>query len=241
MAPEGHRARALGLQHVAVVAGGWTCVRPRAAGPSHRPAEAAAPRGPGLGALAQGRRERGGRDRGAPDVRAEDARGRGAAGEAGPRRQAHVAGAGPRRRGGGEVLPQPAQPSNHPGAPGECIRSAALRGRAGDPDRPRAHEGDLRPMKDIRSIVKRALITEKGTVLRELRNQYFFEVARDANKIEIKRAVESIFNVKVKAVQTLQIRGKVKRQGRFAGRRSDWKKAVVTLQPDQKIELFEQI
>ena len=96
-------------------------------------------------------------------------------------------------------------------------------------------------MKDVRSIVKRALITEKGTVLRELRNQYFFEVARDANKIEIKRAVESIFNVKVKAVQTLQIRGKMKRQGRFAGRRSDWKKAVVTLQPDHKIELFEQI
>ena len=96
-------------------------------------------------------------------------------------------------------------------------------------------------MKDVRSIVKKALITEKGTVLRELRNQYFFEVARDANKIEIKRAVESIFNVKVKAVQTLQIRGKIKRQGRFAGKRSDWKKAVVTLQPDQKIELFEQI
>ena len=96
-------------------------------------------------------------------------------------------------------------------------------------------------MKDVRSIVKRALITEKGTVLREARNQYFFEVARDANKIEIKRAIEAIFNVKVKAVQTLQIRGKLKRQGRFAGRRSDWKKAVVTLQPDQKIELFEQI
>jgi len=96
-------------------------------------------------------------------------------------------------------------------------------------------------MKDFRSIVKRALITEKGTVLRELRNQYFFEVARDANKIEIKRAVESIFNVKVKTVQTMQIRGKIKRQGRFAGKRSDWKKAVVTLQPDQKIELFEQI
>jgi len=74
-----------------------------------------------------------------------------------------------------------------------------------------------------------------------MRNQYFFEVARDANKIEIKRAVESIFNVKVKAVQTLQIRGKIKRQGRYAGKRSDWKKAVVTLQPDQKIELFEQI
>jgi len=96
-------------------------------------------------------------------------------------------------------------------------------------------------MRDARAIVRKALITEKGTVLRETRNQYFFEVARDANKIEIKHAVESIFHVKVKAVQTLQIRGKVKRQGRFAGKRSDWKKAVVTLLPDQKIELFEQI
>jgi large subunit ribosomal protein L23 len=96
-------------------------------------------------------------------------------------------------------------------------------------------------MRDVRTIVKRALITEKGTVLRELRRQYFFEVARDANKIEIKRAVEIIFNVKVQGVQTLQIRGKAKRQGRFVGRRSDWKKAIVTLLPDHKIELFEQI
>ncbi len=96
-------------------------------------------------------------------------------------------------------------------------------------------------MKDPRSIVRRALITEKGTVLRETRNQYHFEVARDANKIEIKRAIEAIFSVKVDSVRTQQLRGKVKRQGRFAGRRSDWKKAIVTLQPDQKIELFEQI
>jgi len=96
-------------------------------------------------------------------------------------------------------------------------------------------------MKDARTIVKRALITEKGTVLRELRNQYHFEVARDANKIEIKRAIETIFAVKVGEVRTMQMRGKVKRQGRYVGKRSDWKKAVVTLQPDQKIELFEQI
>ena len=96
-------------------------------------------------------------------------------------------------------------------------------------------------MKDPRSIVRRALITEKGTVLRETRNQYHFEVARDANKIDIKRAVEAIFSVKVKEVRTMQMRGKVKRQGRSSGRRSDWKKAIVTLKPDQKIELFEQI
>jgi large subunit ribosomal protein L23 len=96
-------------------------------------------------------------------------------------------------------------------------------------------------MKAARAVVRRALITEKGTVLREAQRQYFFEVAPEANKIEIKHAVETIFNVKVKAVQTLQVRGKVKRQGRFAGKRSDWKKAIVTLKADHKIELFEQI
>jgi len=96
-------------------------------------------------------------------------------------------------------------------------------------------------MTDPRSIVRRALITEKGTVLRETKNQYHFEVARQANKIEIKRAVEAIFSVKVDSVRTQQMHGKVKRQGRSSGRRSDWKKAIVTLKPDQKIELFEQI
>ncbi|MFN8589632.1 MAG: 50S ribosomal protein L23 [Candidatus Eisenbacteria bacterium] len=95
--------------------------------------------------------------------------------------------------------------------------------------------------KDARTIVRKVLITEKGTVLRETQNQYFFEVARDANKIEIKRAVESIFHVKVADVRTMQLRGKVKRQGRWVGKRNDWKKAIVTLGADQKIDLFEQI
>jgi large subunit ribosomal protein L23 len=94
---------------------------------------------------------------------------------------------------------------------------------------------------DPRSIIRKVLITEKGTVMRETLRQYFFEVARDANKIEIKRAVEAVFHVKVDSVQTMQLQGKVKRQGRTQGRRNDWKKAIVTLKPDQKIELFEQI
>jgi large subunit ribosomal protein L23 len=94
---------------------------------------------------------------------------------------------------------------------------------------------------DPRSIIRKVLITEKGTLLRETQRQYFFEVARDANKIEIKRAVESVFSVKVDTVQTMQLKGKVKRQGRWVGRRNDWKKAIVTLKADQKIELFEQI
>ena len=94
---------------------------------------------------------------------------------------------------------------------------------------------------DPRSIIRKVLITEKGTIMRETLRQYFFEVARDANKIEIKRAVEAVFGVKVDSVQTMHMQGKVKRQGRNVGRRNDWKKAIVTLKPDQKIELFEQI
>ena len=96
-------------------------------------------------------------------------------------------------------------------------------------------------MRDPRAIVRKALITEKGTGLRETQNQYYFEVARDANKLEIEKAIETIFHVKVSSVRTMQVPGKVKRQGRYSGRRSDWKKAIVTLGPDQKIELFEQI
>lgn len=96
-------------------------------------------------------------------------------------------------------------------------------------------------MRDPRTVVRRALITEKGTLLREVRNQYLFEVQRDANKIDIKRAIEQIFHVKVSSVRTQQILGKVRRQGRYVGKRSDWKKAIVTLKPDQKIDLFEQI
>jgi len=96
-------------------------------------------------------------------------------------------------------------------------------------------------MKDPRNVVRRALITEKGTVMRELRNQYHFEVARDANKIDIKRAIESIFSVKVDSVRTQQVAGKPRRYGRFVGKRNDWKKAIVTLKADQKIDLFEQI
>ena len=92
-----------------------------------------------------------------------------------------------------------------------------------------------------RTIVRRAMISEKGTRLREKQNGYLFEVARDSNKIEIKRAIESIFNVKVNSVRTIRVHGKPKRQGRFAGHRPDWKKALVTLAKGQTIELFEQV
>jgi large subunit ribosomal protein L23 len=96
-------------------------------------------------------------------------------------------------------------------------------------------------MLDARQVVKRALITEKGSVIRTLANQFTFEVHPDANKIEIKRAVESIFKVKVLDVRTMNMHGKVKRLGRSMGRRPDWKRAVVTLAKDQTIELFDQV
>ena len=95
--------------------------------------------------------------------------------------------------------------------------------------------------RDPRTIVRRALITEKGTRIRERENGFLFEVARDANKIEIKQAVEAIFPVKVETVRTLRVHGKPKRMGRYAGHRPDWKKAVITLKKGQTIDLFEQV
>jgi len=95
--------------------------------------------------------------------------------------------------------------------------------------------------REPRTIVRRAMISEKGTRLREKQNGYLFEVSRDANKIEIKRAIEAIFPVKVHSVRTMRVHGKPKRQGRYAGHRPDWKKALVTLRKGDSIELFEQV
>ena len=94
-------------------------------------------------------------------------------------------------------------------------------------------------MEDAYKIIKRPLITEKSTIQKEMDNQLAFEVDRRANKIEIKKAVESIFKVQVENVRTMNYQGKRKRLGRTIGRRPHWKKAVVTLKPGQKIEFFE--
>src|SRR5215831_18058303 len=101
-------------------------------------------------------------------------------------------------------------------------------------------------------IIKRPLLTEKGTRLKDtggggdeeidpelLKPQLLFEVARDANKVEIKQAVEKLWNVNVVSVRTAIVRGKEKRMGRFMGKRSNWKKAVVTIAAGQNIEFFE--
>lgn len=94
-------------------------------------------------------------------------------------------------------------------------------------------------MSETYSILKRPLLTEKGTDQKEAMNKYLFEVDSSANKIQIKSAVEKIFNVKVSVVHTINTKGKVKRVGKNFGKRSDWKKAIVTLKAGEKIELIE--
>jgi large subunit ribosomal protein L23 len=84
-------------------------------------------------------------------------------------------------------------------------------------------------------------MTEKAVLLQETRNTYAFEVPRNANKVEIKRAVETIFDVNVTQVRTVNIHGKLKRMGRFEGRRASWKKALVTLKEGQTLDLFENV
>jgi len=107
-------------------------------------------------------------------------------------------------------------------------------------------------MRSAQSVIMRPLLTEKSPRLRETggaaaapaegesyAQKVVFEVARDANKVEVARAVETLFKVSVTSVRTLVVRGKEKRVGRFAGRRPSWKKAFVTLKPGDNIEFFE--
>lgn len=88
-------------------------------------------------------------------------------------------------------------------------------------------------------IILRPLITEKTNLQKELFHQVSFEVDRRANRIEIKRAVEQAFNVRVAAVRTMQMAGKTTQRGRIRGKRRDWKKAIVKLFPGERIEFFE--
>ena len=90
-------------------------------------------------------------------------------------------------------------------------------------------------------ILKRPLLTEKIANLQDTRNQYAFEVDTRANKIEIKQVIEKKFGVHVLSVRTMNMQGKMKTLGRFTGRRSDWKKAVVTIKPGEKLVVFENV
>ena len=93
-------------------------------------------------------------------------------------------------------------------------------------------------MKDLTRVIVRPVVTEKTTDMGE-NDKYVFEVASEANKAEVKQAVEKFFGVKVVDVRTLNMKGKPKRLGRYMGRRKDWKKAIVTVQSGDKIDLFD--
>jgi large subunit ribosomal protein L23 len=92
---------------------------------------------------------------------------------------------------------------------------------------------------NIYGVIRKPLVTEKTTLEKDARNVIAFEVERAANKIEIKEAVEKLFKVEVTAVKTVNVAGKVKRVGRQVGKRSNWKKAYVSLKEGSNVDFFE--
>jgi len=94
-------------------------------------------------------------------------------------------------------------------------------------------------MKNSYEVLLGPMLTEKGTLMKEMDNKVLFRVARHANKIEIKKAVEEIFKVKVDCVRTINVRGKKKRMGKFEGKRPDWKKAIVSLKEGEQLDFVE--
>lgn len=94
-------------------------------------------------------------------------------------------------------------------------------------------------MKNTYQVLIGPMLTEKGTLLKETDNKVLFRVAKSANKIEIKNAVETIFKVKVERVSTMNYKGKTKRMGRHEGKRPDWKKAIVKLKEGEKLDFIE--
>lgn len=93
----------------------------------------------------------------------------------------------------------------------------------------------------MQDIIRRALVTEKGVTKKDNERTLCFEVALDANKTQVKSAVEKFFKVKVEEVRTANFEGKLRRRGRFAGYRSDWKKAYVKLKSGEKVPDFAEI
>ncbi|UCE20622.1 MAG: 50S ribosomal protein L23 [Gemmatimonadota bacterium] len=92
---------------------------------------------------------------------------------------------------------------------------------------------------DPKKIILRPLITEKSSKMKEAENSIVFQVNRRANKIEIKQAIQKMFDVHVETVRTMNVHGKVKRMGRFEGKRPDWKKAIVTLREGETVDFLE--
>ena len=96
-------------------------------------------------------------------------------------------------------------------------------------------------MKNLYNIIKKPCLTEKGMTLQEMNNQVVFKVDPAANKLEIKEAVEAVFNVTVEMVRTCNVKGKKKRMGKYMGQRSCWKKAIVSLAEGSTIDFLEEV
>jgi large subunit ribosomal protein L23 len=94
-------------------------------------------------------------------------------------------------------------------------------------------------MRNIHSVIKKPLFTEKGAKIKETENKVLVEVSKDANKLDIKRAIEEIFKVKVEKVATVTTSGKWKKYGRSIGKRPDRKKAIITLKKGEKLDFIE--
>ncbi|MFI5294742.1 MAG: 50S ribosomal protein L23 [Thermodesulfovibrionales bacterium] len=94
-------------------------------------------------------------------------------------------------------------------------------------------------MNNVYTVIKKPLFTEKGSALKESENKLLVEVAKDSNKLEIKKAIEEIFKVKVEKVATIKTHGKWKKYGKSIGKRSDKKKALITLKKGEKLDFIE--
>jgi large subunit ribosomal protein L23 len=94
---------------------------------------------------------------------------------------------------------------------------------------------------EVHQIIRKLLVTEKSTLARDESNKYIFEVDRKANKVEISKAVEKLFKVKVVDVRVMHVLGKKKRSGKVMGQKSSWKKAIVTLTVGNHIEIVESV
>lgn len=96
-------------------------------------------------------------------------------------------------------------------------------------------------MKTANNLISQAILSEKSAIIKEKENRYVFKVNAKANKPEIRKAIESAFGVKILDIRTMNVKGKTKRLGRFVGKRSSWKKAIVRLKEGNSIEIFENV
>src|SRR2546428_195479 len=148
----------------------------------------------------------------------------------------------PRRRAAWSAGPgggQPVAGHGRPAGRGQCPGSPPARHSADRPAGSDEARGGLGMTREPFDIIIRPLLTEKLTDMRESQRKIGLLVRADANKVEIRKATERALNVKVEKVSVMNVGGKIRRIGRMAGKKPDWKKAIVTLKPGEKLEIFE--